>query len=402
MSSTQPQGIEPFVEPTTNGGLSPCLEVDLAAVAANYRAVCSRSVNASVTAVVKSDAYGLGADPVARTLAANGCSAFWVNDLTEGLALRPAVPDATIFALQGLGVDPVAGFRAGGIVPVLTSLGEVETAAEEANRAGHRVAAAIKLDTGLGRLGLPEPEVLRLMERPDLTAALEIKAWVSHLAAFDRPGDPMNDRQRELFLDWTDRLPPAPKSLASSAAMFRHRDWHFDIARVGSALFGIQTSERWQEGLIPAYRLTATVIRVADLPAGRTVGYRGASRLTRPSRIATVDFGYSHGVPPAHLRNGEGRFGSHRAPFIGGTSMSLTMLDVTDLPADTVRVGTPCVIFDPLSPIEPAAERIGVAPNVLLTQIGGTNRRRHIPAPRQWPEANYRPDSVSTAVVRSS
>ena len=361
------------------------MDVDLGAIAANYRSVRARCTDTSVTAVLKSDAYGLGAGPVARTLTAAGCSAFWVNDLTEGLALRPAVPDATIFALQGLGVDPIAGFRSGRIVPVLSSLSEVEAAADEARRTERRLAAAIQLDTGLGRLGLPEAEVERLIERSGLIAALDLQAWVTHLAAFDRPDDPMNDRQRALFTAWTDRLPPAPRSLGSSASMFRDRGWHFDIARVGSALFGIQTSDRWQEGLVPAYRLSAPVIRVVDLPAGRTVGYRGAGRLARPSRIATIDLGYANGIPPALLAHGEARFGDHRAPFIGGTSMSLSMLDVTDLPVDAVAVGTPCVVFDARAPIEPTAERLGVAPNVLLTQIAGTTRRSYVPAPDPCP-----------------
>lgn len=380
----------------------PVLEVNLQAIVDNHHVIRQRFTGTAVTAVIKSEAYGLGAQPVAQALSRAGCETFWVNDLLEAVALRPAVPKATIYALQGLGVDAVDGFRTAGVIPVLASLGEIVAAGEAARHAGTVLPVAIQLDTGLGRLGLPAAEVERLIAEPGLTDRLDVRCWVSHLAAFDRPDDPLNERQRSLFEAWTARLPRAALSLAASACVFRGPDWHFDLARVGSAHFGVQTSSRWQPELTPAYRLTAPVLRVVDLPAGRTVGYRGAGRLARPTRVATVDLGYANGVPPAFIATGTARIGPHVVPFIGGASMSLTMLDVTDLPEDLVQVGTRCVVFDPHTPIEPVADRLGVAPNVLLTQIAGTTPKLYRAVNRPAVPGKSQADKAATAAAASS
>ncbi len=356
----------------------PVLEIDLAAIRANWRAMAARYAGPVVSAVVKSDAYGLGLDRVAATLADAGCATFWVNDLDEAVRLRMALPDMTVYALFGLGLHGPVNFVGTGIVPVLSSLAEVELCADAARRGGRRMPVAVQLDTGLGRLGLTRRDVDRLAGRRDLLDALEMRCWVSHLAAFDLPDEASNLRQRAALVDWVGRLKPAPISLASSAAMYMGADWHFDIARIGSALFGVQTSVRWQEGLRPCYRLTAPVLRVADLPAGSTLGYRGAARLERRSRIATTILGYANGLPQAFAGFGTARFDDHAAPFVGGLSMNLSMLDVTDLPECAATAGARCIVFDENSTIDSAAARLGCAPNALLTQIGGNTRRRYV------------------------
>lgn len=358
----------------------PVFDIDLGAIAANWRGVAARYCGRTLSAVLKSDAYGLGLERIGTVLADAGCSSFWVNDLDEAVRLRMAVPGVTVYALFGLGLHSPANFEGTGIVPVLSSLGEVERCADAARRTGRPLAAAIQLDTGLGRLGLTGLDVDRLAERPDLLAALDVRCWVSHLAAFDLPDAPSNLAQRATLVDWVGRLKPAPISLASSAGLYMGADWHFDVARIGSALFGIQTSVVWQDGLTPCYRLTAPVLRVTDLPQGSTLGYRGATRLARPSRIATTILGYANGLPQAFAAFGSGRFGDREAPFVGGMSMNLSMLDVTDLPQEAVVSGTRCVVLDAGAAIDEAAARLGCAPNALLTQIGGNTRRRYVEA----------------------
>lgn len=356
----------------------PVFDIDLGAIQANYRAMTDRHTGSTLSAVVKSDAYGLGLERVGETLAKAGCRTFWVNDLDEAVRLRMSVPKATVYALFGLGLHSPANFDGTGIVPVLSSFGEVERCGVRVARSGRRMAVAIQLDTGLGRLGLTGPDVDRLTDRPDLLDGLDIRCWVSHLAAFDLPDAPSNLKQRAMLVDWVGRLRPAPISLASSAGLYMASDWHFDVARVGSALFGIQTSAIRQNGISACYRLSAPVLRVAELPAGGTIGYRGATRLDRDSRIATLVLGYANGLPQAFAACGEARFGDHRAPFVGGLSMNLSMLDVTDMPPGTVELGTRCVILDGAATIDAAAAHLDCAPNALLTQIGGNTKRRYV------------------------
>lgn len=365
----------------TRAADGPRLTIDLGAIRTNFDAMRARHGGTVASAVVKSDAYGLGLEPVARTLAAAGCDTFWVNDAGEAARLLACVPGATVFALHGLGAAAPAEVAAAGAVPVLTSLEEIErcaAAARAGETAGRPLPVAVQLDTGLGRLGLDETQVDALAAQPDLLAPLDLRCWVTHLAAFDLPDAPSNRDQRQRLADWTARLPAAPISLASSSALYRSADWHFDIARIGSALYGIQTSIRRQDGLVPCYRLTAPVLRVADLPAGRALGYRGAATLTRDSRIATLPIGYANGLPQALAEGGRARVAGATVPFVGGVSMNLAMLDVTDLPPDAVVPGSEAVVFDADTPIEPAARLAACAPNAILTALGAGTPRVYV------------------------
>jgi alanine racemase len=353
-------------------------DIDLGAIRANYQAMRLRYRGQVLSAVVKADAYGLGLEQIARTLETVGCTTFWVNDLAEAARLRMAVPPAKVFALFGLNLHNPANFEGTGVIPVLVSVDEVRACSDYAARSGRRMAVAVQLDTGLGRLGLVRGDVEFLIGHPEILAPLEIRCWVSHLAAFDTPDDPMNVRQRQTVIDWTARLPAAPISLAASSGLYMGHDWHFDIARIGSALFGVQTSIRWQEGLVPCYRLSAPVLRVAELPAGSRVGYRGTTTLARPSRIATLVLGYSDGLPQAFAHFAQARIGERVAPFVGGMSMNLSMLDVTDLPAGAVEQGTVAVVLDANRTIDLAAQALDCAPNALLTHIGAGCRRRYV------------------------
>lgn len=349
---------------------APLLSVDLAAIRANFAGMRRRFGGATVAAVLKSDAYGLGLGPVAHSLAAAGCRDFWVNDLDEAARLRAAAGEVRIFCLMGLAGRPVRDFEAAGAIPVLSGLGEIEACAAEASRTRRRIPVAIQLDTGLGRLGLQHAEVAALAARPELLQGLDLRLCMTHLAAYNLPGDPANDAQRQRLRLWAGMLPPAPLSLAASSAVYMGPDWHFDMARVGSALYGVQTSVCFQEGLVPCYALTAPVLSVAEHPAGRRLGYRGGTGLSRPSRIATVAIGYANGLPQRFAEIGTARLGGRSVAIVGGIAMNMTMLDVTDLPAGSVVPGTRAIFLDARQPIEPFAERLDCAPNVLLTQIG--------------------------------
>ncbi|MDQ6435509.1 alanine racemase [Mesorhizobium sp. LHD-90] len=354
---------------------APSLRVDLGAIRSNFLEMRRRYHGQILSAVVKSDAYGLGLEPVVRALAATGCKVFWVNDLEEAARVKSVAPEAAAHTLMGLANAHIRDFEALGVIPALTSLAEVEHCARHALLAGRRAAVAIQIDTGLGRLGLCEEELAFLAGEPDMLAHLDIRLWVSHLAAYNLPEDPENAEQRRRLREWVSRLPPAPISLAASSGVFMADDWHFDLARVGSALYGVQTSTVWQDGLTPCYELSAPVIRVADYPAGRHLGYRGTTELKRASRVATLSIGYANGLPQRFAEIGAVRFGGVSVPLIGGIAMNMTMADLTDVPAGTDIAATRAIFFDRGQPIEPVAERLDCAPNVLLTQIGAGTRR---------------------------
>lgn len=359
---------------------APVLKVDLDAIRANWAQAKRLSAPGGLSAVLKADAYGLGLVPVARALAAAGCADFWVNDLDEAERLRAAVPAARIFCLMGLAGAPPAAFAALGAVPALVSPAEVEACARHAAASGRAMRVALQIDTGLGRLGLSEAETARLAAAPARLAGLELAALVSHLAAYNLPDDPGNAAQLARLARLARGLPPAPLSLSASSGLFLGPEWRRGLARAGSALFGTQTSVVHQPGLTPCYALEAPVIAVAEHPAGRRLGYRGAGELSRPSRIATLAAGYADGLPQLYAEAGRPRLAGRPAAVVGGVAMNLTMLDVTDLPEAETRPGARAVLLDAAAPVEPLAEALGCAPNVLLTQIGAAVRKDYLGA----------------------
>jgi len=349
---------------------TPLVEIDLGRLAGNWRTVRGRYTGAELGAVVKCGAYGLGLDPVVATLSAQGCGQYWTLDFDEARRVRALAPEAEIFVLDGLrGASPRA-FRDGHLIPVLNDLDEIDRA-----RGSGTLTVAIALDTGLGRLGL-RPQAVRDLATRGL-GGLRVRAWVTQPASFSAPEGPGGQDLYERFLALTAPLPRAARSLAISASVFSRPEHHLDMARVGSALYGVDTTPGRALPLRPVARLDAPVLRVADLPAGAGIGYDGQFRCPRPMRVATLGIGYAHGLPYALMNRGAVRFGEYAAPIVGGISMGLTSVDVTGLPAGLAVPGARAEIFGDHQRVEDLAARAGLPANVLLSLAAAVCRKRY-------------------------
>ena len=178
----------------------------------------------AVAAVVKADAYGLGADRVAPALAEAGCDSFFVARLEEGVALRKRVPRARIFVLDGAHPDSVPALLGNRLTPVLSSLAQIAAWSAAAGEGSGSLDAALHVDTGMNRLGLAQLEdVAALATVRKRLAGLKLVLVMSHLACGDEPKNPMNAQQLSRFRQALAMLPPAPASLAAShGAMLGH------------------------------------------------------------------------------------------------------------------------------------------------------------------------------------
>lgn len=344
----------------------PTLRVDLAAVARNWRAARHAFSGRRLGAVLKYDAYGLGVTQVAPSLVATGCEDFWLASFEEAAALRPLLkPPARLFVLNGLGSHDPGTLISLSLIPVLTHLGEVHAARAYAQRTGAVFPVAIHLDTGLTRVGLQDADVQRLAHQPNELSGLQVVAWVTQLARFDDLACESSLEQRTRFDRWTAMLPAAERSLATSTGAFGDPGWHFDHARLGSALFGIQAG-RAPYAVEPAASLCAPVLRVAEVPAGVEVGYGGAYRTARPSRLATLAIGYGDGLPAGCFPDARVCFNGTPAPVVGSVSMSLLTVDVSALGDGAVRPGDCAELYGPSQSVEQLARSLGVTPNALL------------------------------------
>jgi alanine racemase len=354
------------------------LTIDLRAIVANWRSLQAKHSSGATGAVVKADGYGLGARPVAAALAAAGCKYFFVATPDEALALRATNPDVPLVVLGGLFAGAERDFAAHDIIPALGSLAEIDSWARLARHLDRPLPAFLHFDTGMSRLGLDERECAILAEDHGRLAGVSVRFVMSHLVLAEDPADPLNATQRDRFNTNRARLPPAPASLLNSAGIFLGETFGFDLARPGSALYGINPTPGRPNPMRSVVRLTARVLSVRDIPAGATVGYSACWTASRASRIATVGVGYADGWHRSHSNAGAAYFDGHPVPLVGRVSMDLTTFDVTDQPA--VQPGTWLEFLGPHRLVDDAARDAGTIGYEVLTALGRRFHRVYSPA----------------------
>lgn len=350
------------------------LTVRLGAIAENYRRCRALAGTAAVAGVVKADAYGLGFAEAARTLAGEGCDSFFVARLEEGIALRPVVPAARIFVLDGVRPASAPALVAHNLTPVLNSLDEIALWSGEARGRD----AAIHLDTGMSRLGLPPDELAVLTaEAGQRLSHINLVLLMSHLACADDPKAAMNGLQRDRFRAALAQLPPAPASLASSGGLLLGRDYAFDLARPGIALYGGNPQAGQPNPFAVAARLTGRILQLRRVDKGESVGYGASFRAEGPMALATVALGYADGLMRALGNRGRGVLAGHSAPMVGRVSMDLVTLDVTKIPEPLRSVGAEVELLGDTVTLEEAAAAAGTANYEILTALGARIARHY-------------------------
>ncbi|MGO8737807.1 alanine racemase [Rhodoblastus sp.] len=356
------------------------LRVDLDALAQNWRRLSARAksgpAGGECAAVVKADAYGLGLAPVARALLDQGCASFFVAHLHEGQELRRIAPAARIFILNGLPPVSSRHFVAARLIPVLGSLPEIAEWAEfcRAERAPHP--AALHIDTGMNRLGLPAAE---LAPARALMAAFAPVLAMSHFISAEDRSSPRSRMQIERFERARAKLPPMPASLCNSSGMFLAEAPFLDLCRPGYALYGGNPTPGVENPMRPVVALFAEILQIREVEAGETVGYNG--RWTAPSRrrLATLNLGYADGF----LRGGgevspgaQAFAAGHFCPVVGRISMDLAIIDISD--AGPLQRGDRVEILGPHISIDDLARRSGTIGYEILTRLGARFRREYV------------------------
>ncbi len=346
------------------------LTVRLGAIVSNYR-VCQRLAGpAAVAGVVKADGYGLGAAAVTKALADAGCDTFFVARLEEGIQLRPIVPHARIFVLDGAMPDSVPALITHRLTPVLNSLGQIAGWNAAAQETRSTLDAAIHIDTGMNRLGLAGDELSLLAS--DWNARVENLRPVllmSHLACADDPKAKMNSVQLDRFHTALAMLPPTPASLSSSGGVLLGKEYAFDLVRPGIGLYGGNVQNLPTNPFSVAAVLTARVLQLRRVDSGRSVGYGATFRTKWPTVLATVALGYADGLMRAIGNQGHAAVSGRRVPVAGRVSMDLVTLDVTSVPADSISTESEVEFFGDTISLEEAAKAGNTAAYEILTSL---------------------------------
>lgn len=363
-------------------GAASVLTIDLSAVAENYRRLKTAFQEKPLAAVVKADGYGLGAERVAPALVEAGARCFFVAQLDEALKLRALLdrcdPEITLYVLNGLMPGAEAAYADSNILPVLNSLGEIEAWSRLARQRETALPAAVHLDSGMCRLGLPPTEIERLRADPGLLDGVAPTCILSHLACADEPRHPKNAEQLATFLAARSALPEAPTSFCNSSGIFLGPDYHFDLGRPGVALYGANPTPAAPNPMRPVVGLQAKILQVRAIDAPETVGYGASHRATGPGRIATVAAGYADGYLRSISDRGHAWVAGHRVPVVGRVSMDLLALDVTGVAPENVRPGLWVDLLNSEQDVDALAREAGTIGYEILTSLGARYHRVYL------------------------
>ncbi|MCR9139132.1 MAG: alanine racemase [Alphaproteobacteria bacterium] len=372
---------------TEDDGFGARLLIDLGALAENWRVMRRLSAPARCSAVVKADGYGLGMEPVIRTLYDAGCRDFFVATAHEGEIVRKFAAESRIFVMNCLlpGIEPLC--RSADLIPVLASMEHVAIWTQSCIVNGDHP-CALQIDTGMNRLGITVKEAHILAGDVTRPAGFSPVLIMSHLVCGDDPDHTLNDRQLEHFTQISKAFAGVEASLSNSAGILLGEEFRFDLTRPGIALYGGQASTVKGNVTMPVVTALAHIVTIRTAAAGETVSYGAAGMLHRDSRLAVCSVGYADGYLRAvsgagttlrgsNTKGARGYVLGHNVPVVGRVTMDLTIFDVTDIPADLLKPGDSIELFGhnvPLDDVAAAADTIGYE---LLTSLGSRYRRHY-------------------------
>ena len=317
-------------------------EIDLNNLAANFNQIKQRvSPTARVMAVVKANAYGHGAVECARRLAREGADWFGVALPEEGIELRESGITQPILCLAGYWPGQAAACIRYNLTPVVYRLDMIEALNQAAANVGVVADVHVKIDTGMGRLGVRFDELGEFVSVLDRFRNVRIDGVMTHLAAADDAAcQPLTQDQIQRFDEavtvFRDHgFRPTQLHLANSAGLFGHRESWGNLVRPGGVLYGL-----WRDvlplstskpGLLPVMSLHSRICLVKWVPPGETIGYGCTFEASRRSRIATVPVGYHDGYMRGLSNRAHVIVRGMYVPVVGRVSMDLTLIDVTDV-----------------------------------------------------------------------
>ncbi len=314
-----------------------------------------------IWAAVKGDAYGHGSIRVARALETAACDGFAVALVEEGVRLREAGVQAPILCLGGVQREGAAEALSRGLTPVVFDEGDAERI--DAAATGP-VSIHLKVDTGMGRLGVPLPDWGRFLDRFARFRKLRVEGLMTHFAESESP-DPtytLEQARRYQHALHTARqrgIIPRSRHLCNSGAILTRPELHLEAVRPGIMLYGVAPSPELSTRLPlqPVMQISTRVLFVKDLPSGASVSYGRRFVTRRASRIATLPVGYADGYPRALGGRASVLLQGQRCPVVGTVCMDLCMVDVTDLP-QPVEAGDEVVLMGRQGEAEIRAEEL--------------------------------------------
>jgi alanine racemase len=367
-------------------------EISISALAHNLQIV-RRMIGKKrkVLAVVKANAYGLGAVDVSKALSRMGVDAFGVTCSAEGIELREAGIRQPILLLTGFWPGEEKRLLKYGLTPTVARLGQLRSldrAVEKwrGRNSRRKFAIHLKIDSGMNRLGISPGEIDDFVRELADCSHIELGGTFTHFASSENFQSNQNDQQEKIFADSLAQLRAAGISpgivhMANSGAICARPETYADMVRPGAVLYGYHqgfepperaAAVRGAMSLEPCLSFRARIISLRDLSAGQSIGYGARFITERPSRIAVIAAGYADGIVRQRSNRGCVMVRGHFAPLVGTISMDLSMVDVTDVPG--AAVGDVATIYGQDGNVsihaDQVARQIGTVTSDMLCAIG--------------------------------
>lgn len=322
--------------------------------------------------MVKANAYGLGVAEVSKSLHSVGCTDFFVATLEEAMELRLALPapSVTIGVFQGLFKNEEAEYARLNITPVLNDIAQIERFTNY-QQWGKSMKMLIHIDTGMTRLGLTAGDIKKISQK--LQNNCRNITLLSHLACASTPSHPKNQEQLKRFSDLLSGFPDAKASLANSAGVFLGKNFHFDSARVGCALYGINPIEDSPSPLAEVVRLSAPILQIRQLEHDETVGYGATASRKTGARIAIIGIGYADGYHRLLGNYGNNAcvyIAGHKAMLAGRVSMDMIAVDVSPIPENVINTATEAEIINKTQTVDDLAMQASTIGYEILSRLG--------------------------------
>lgn len=316
-------------------------EIDLDAISHNYREIKNYlPASAKICSVIKADGYGHGSVPIAKALNDLGVDAFAVASSSEAVILRKHNIHQEILVLGYTSEDDYIDLVNHGITQTLFRLDMAKKLSDVAMAMGKVAHVHILIDTGMGRIGfMPEEGTIAIIKEINDLPFVSIDGVFSHFSRADELDKGTSDRQIKTFNSFVGRLKEegldiANLHLSNSAGFLDLPQAHFDMVRVGIAMYGLYPSDEVNKdhvNLKPALSLKSNLILVKDVAEGQAISYGGTYVTDRPMKIGTIPVGYGDGYPRSLSSRGEVLIRGQRAPIIGRVCMDQFMVDVTEV-----------------------------------------------------------------------
>lgn len=314
------------------------LRVDLGALRRNVKTLKAAAPGCSLLAVVKADAYGIGALPVSRAVLSAGADALGVALVEEGIALRRAGIEAPVLLLAPVDPGQAEDLLRWRLTPSVYSRTFLRALEEAAERLGAETEVHLKVDSGMGRAGFRPEEVPGLVVELRKCPRVRVAGLYSNLASADDPASPQTAGQLKTFLGILEALEregihPPVVHLANSAGLLAHPPTRLRQVRPGLSLFGLRPSGDVPDpGLRPVLSLSTRLLQVKKIPEGCPVGYGATFVTSRPTLLGILPMGYADGLPRSLGNRGEVLVRGRRCPLVGRVSMDLCAVDFTQVP----------------------------------------------------------------------